>query len=640
MLATGSLNGRTLAAGIVGDATLKPYGILILFMALAYVSTSLDMTGCFGWLALHITRRSKGNGRLLFLLYFAVSSSITVFTSNDIAIMTLTPIIYYFSAATGTDAVPYLTAMFTAANIWSMLLFVGNPTNIIVAVAYQMSFGDYSRWMALPTLGAGLGCLAVLLLVHARRMPKHLALPDLQPALLLLDKPGAAFGSFNILGCLGLLAAAPSLGWELWPVTLVCAGLHAVYNFVAYVVLKGRWCRQLQAPQPQPLDVPAAEAASARQSQPAHVAAVAASTAAAAAAAAAGTSEPAARALRAVPDLPAVHGPDASSSLQERGGAAADEECSHSLPAQQDVSSVELTGVAAQQQQQQQLEQQQQEQQLSQHSQQDSLVQLPAGKAEQLRRQVTAGASEVDVQVGICDGSSSTGGGAKPAFADTAAAAGAAAGAAGLLQDLRAPSFGRVLRALPYEVVPFVLGMFILVEGLNATGWVDRLAWWLGSGVRGSVWAALFAVGSFSVLLANLANNQPMTILMTRVCMSPVFAQAAAAAAAGAPAAGGLISSGSSSNADLSSPTSMASMADGSSRVPVGAAFAVVIASNVAANFTVMGALAGIMFVNILQRKGLRTVNYATFSRLMLPSGLVSAVLALAILGAELVLWQ
>lgn len=33
-------------------------------------------------------------------------------------------------------------------------LLAGNPTNIIVAVAYQMSFGDYSRWMALPTLGA------------------------------------------------------------------------------------------------------------------------------------------------------------------------------------------------------------------------------------------------------------------------------------------------------------------------------------------------------------------------------------------------------------------------------------------------------------------------------------------------------
>lgn len=37
-----------------------------------------------------------------------------------------------------------------------MLSFAaGNPTNIIVAVAYQMSFADYSKWMALPTLG---GC--------------------------------------------------------------------------------------------------------------------------------------------------------------------------------------------------------------------------------------------------------------------------------------------------------------------------------------------------------------------------------------------------------------------------------------------------------------------------------------------------
>jgi Na+/H+ antiporter NhaD/arsenite permease-like protein len=48
------------------------------------------LSACCCSQALHITRRSKGNGRLLFLLYFAVSSIITVFTSNDIAIMTLT----------------------------------------------------------------------------------------------------------------------------------------------------------------------------------------------------------------------------------------------------------------------------------------------------------------------------------------------------------------------------------------------------------------------------------------------------------------------------------------------------------------------------------------------------------------------
>ena len=91
-----------------------------------------------------------------------------------------------------------------------------------------------------------MACLAVLLLAHHRHIPKRIILPELQPAIMLVDKPGAVLGSINILACLGFLAAAPVLGWELWLVTLVSAGLHTVYNFVAYVVFKGRWCTTQQ----------------------------------------------------------------------------------------------------------------------------------------------------------------------------------------------------------------------------------------------------------------------------------------------------------------------------------------------------------------------------------------------------------
>jgi arsenical pump membrane protein len=61
---------------------------------------------------------------------------------------------------------------------------------------------------------------------------------------------------------------------------------------------------------------------------------------------------------------------------------------------------------------------------------------------------------------------------------------------------------------LPWDIVPFVLGMFCVVEGLNANGWVDRLAAWLVGGLGGSVWGALFGVGGLSLLLANVINNQ------------------------------------------------------------------------------------------------------------------------------------
>ncbi len=71
--------------------------------------------------------------------------------------------------------------------------------------------------------------------------------------------------------------------------------------------------------------------------------------------------------------------------------------------------------------------------------------------------------------------------------------------------------------------VPFVLGMFVLVEGLSVQGWIDSLAHALGGAASGSLGAALWLVGGVSILLSNLINNQPMTILMTEVCMNPAF---------------------------------------------------------------------------------------------------------------------
>ena len=66
--------------------------------------------------------------------------------------MTLTPIICYYGQASKIDPTPYLVAEFMAANIWSMLFFFGNPTNIIVFAAFDLTFFGYTAWVLLPTL--------------------------------------------------------------------------------------------------------------------------------------------------------------------------------------------------------------------------------------------------------------------------------------------------------------------------------------------------------------------------------------------------------------------------------------------------------------------------------------------------------
>jgi hypothetical protein len=46
MLATGALDGAGVAAGILGDAVLQPYAIVVLFMSLAYMSACESMCVC------------------------------------------------------------------------------------------------------------------------------------------------------------------------------------------------------------------------------------------------------------------------------------------------------------------------------------------------------------------------------------------------------------------------------------------------------------------------------------------------------------------------------------------------------------------------------------------------------------------
>lgn len=125
MLACRSMTIADVGNGLLGNDQIKPYGILVLFMSMAYIAGSLDASGLFAWLALRITYASRGRGHALYLFYFLLSSVMTTFTSNDVCILTLTPIIEYFARATGADSRPFQMAEFVAANTFGMMLYTG-----------------------------------------------------------------------------------------------------------------------------------------------------------------------------------------------------------------------------------------------------------------------------------------------------------------------------------------------------------------------------------------------------------------------------------------------------------------------------------------------------------------------------------
>jgi arsenical pump membrane protein len=221
ILAFGILNYSQVVGGLSGEQNLNPFGILVLFLSMVFLSIFLDTTGFFEYCARLALRFAGRKGTRLFFSLYAVVSLLTIFTSNDIIILTFTPFIYYFARDAGISPKPYLIAEFFAANTWSMMLYIGNPTNILIASAFDLRFDEYTRWMLLPTLAAGVTSVLLLYRIFSAEIRRPLReYCSIDPKAAITDRTGAILGLLLLSSCIIALIIAPYYGIEMWTVSL------------------------------------------------------------------------------------------------------------------------------------------------------------------------------------------------------------------------------------------------------------------------------------------------------------------------------------------------------------------------------------------------------------------------------------
>ncbi|MCQ2386392.1 MAG: hypothetical protein MJ078_06945, partial [Clostridia bacterium] len=170
MMLSGQIDFGSLGKALTDASAVNPVKILILFISMTVLSVFLDEVGFFGYLAVKaLSLAGKSQVKLFTVLYLTVSV-LTVFTSNDIIVLTFTPFICYFAKRADIDPKPYLFAEFIAANTMSMMLIIGNPTNIYIATSYSIAFIDYFLVMALPTLASSVTAYIILLLLFRKSL--------------------------------------------------------------------------------------------------------------------------------------------------------------------------------------------------------------------------------------------------------------------------------------------------------------------------------------------------------------------------------------------------------------------------------------------------------------------------------------
>lgn len=238
MLVFGLVSIRAVFSSFVADTAVNPLKILVLFISMTVLSVFLDAVGFFFYVANVVLHRFGTSQKKLFLTLYLTVSILTVFTSNDIIILTFTPFICYFCKNARVSPLPYLVCEFVAANTWSMALMIGNPTNIYLAGSADIDFMSYLSVMWLPTLLCGIVSFAVLFLVFRKDLSAQMA-KDMARSHIFMNKPLLVLGLLHLGACTVLLALGGYLGWEMWLISLI-----AVFSLVISVLIVSRLQRK------------------------------------------------------------------------------------------------------------------------------------------------------------------------------------------------------------------------------------------------------------------------------------------------------------------------------------------------------------------------------------------------------------
>jgi arsenical pump membrane protein len=206
---------------IFSKNAINPIKILVLFFSMTIISIYLDELGFFKFLAVKATKLSKSSQYGLFLIIYFLTAILTMFTSNDVVILTLTPFIIFFCKNSDIDPMPYLIGEFAAANTWSMMFIIGNPTNIYLATSNNITFLEYFKVMAIPTLLAGIVELMIIFLIFRKKLAKKINVSNIEDAKL-TNKLDVIIALIHLIGCLIFLVLSSYIpGIEMYFISLI-----------------------------------------------------------------------------------------------------------------------------------------------------------------------------------------------------------------------------------------------------------------------------------------------------------------------------------------------------------------------------------------------------------------------------------
>jgi Na+/H+ antiporter NhaD/arsenite permease-like protein len=205
MVAVGRILGFYSEPAAIAAVDFTTLGLLLGMMILVAM---LEPTGFFQFLAVWAGRISKGHPVRLLVLLGIVTTVLSMFLDNVTTVVLIAPVTILICEILGSNPVPYLMAEALLANTGGVATLIGDPPNILIASAANLSFTDFlvnSLPLILIVWLVALGLLRYLFRKELAIRPSNAeAVARLNPAEA-LDDPKTARRILAVLGAAILL---------------------------------------------------------------------------------------------------------------------------------------------------------------------------------------------------------------------------------------------------------------------------------------------------------------------------------------------------------------------------------------------------------------------------------------------------
>lgn len=114
-----------------------------LLLGMMMIVSMLQRTGFFSYIAIRVAKATHGNMAQLLLALGATTSILSMFLDNVTTVILMAPVVVLISELIGVSPVPLLISQAIFSNTGGMATLVGDPPNILIGAASDLTFVDF-----------------------------------------------------------------------------------------------------------------------------------------------------------------------------------------------------------------------------------------------------------------------------------------------------------------------------------------------------------------------------------------------------------------------------------------------------------------------------------------------------------------